>query len=58
MRYEALPSCFLPFLNHYLTSLFVKSDAVKRHIVAAIIFQILRIPSISDLLERSFTGLI
>ena len=50
--------CFLHFLDHYFTSLFVKSDAVKHHITAAIIFQVLKIPSISDLFDCSFTGFI
>ena len=37
---------------------YIKGNTIKYHIMAAIIFQILRIPSVTDLFECLFTGFI
>ena len=44
------------FFNYSLASLFIKSDTIKRYIVATIVYQIFRISPVFDLFYCLFTG--
>ena len=44
------------FFNYSLASLFIKSDTIKRYIVATIVYQIFRISPVFDLFYCLFSG--